>query len=270
MKKVCLFLSVCLMAQPIAYATTTNATTTNNSNTNQAQAELPDINGTNTIGNTNVPAEKKFKFMDGVSGTFALTTDYVFRGISQTENLPAVQGGLTYTLPVGLYFNTWGSNVKFTDSEANIEIDTVGGIRNSIGDDFSYDINYARYNYPRAPELEYNELNTVFKYFFIQAGISYSANVYNSHDEGTYYNGGINYDIPAQYLFNFEGVNITALIGHYSFPSATPAKSYNDYNIGVSKALNDVYIVMAQWTGTNHKNPPYDRNQINGTITANF
>ncbi len=45
----------------------------------------------------------------GLSGTFAVTNDYVFRGISQTNEDPAFQAGLTYTTSFGLYVGTWAS-----------------------------------------------------------------------------------------------------------------------------------------------------------------
>ena len=215
--------------------------------------------------------DKTYHFLDGISGTMALTTNYMFRGISQTENYPAVQGSLTYTSPIGIYLNLWGSNVKFEDTNASVEIDTVVGYSNGIGENFTYDINYGRYNYPGATNLEYNELNTLFNFYFLQAGISYSGNVYNSHKSGTYYNGGINYAIPPHYLFNIEDVTFQALIGHYSLPRAA-GNSYNDYNVGLSKKLNKTYTVAGQWISTNGraKNPPYDDSQIVGTVTAEF
>src|SRR3990167_4439710 len=114
-------------------------------------------------------------WLDNLSGTFDFTTNYVFRGISQTENLPAVQGGLTYGFPWGLYANVWGSNVKFSDplgNAATVEFDTIAGIHNEIGSYFSYDINLARYNYPRARGSNYNELNTLWNYWIFQLGLS--------------------------------------------------------------------------------------------------
>lgn len=214
---------------------------------------------------------KEFNFFDNVSGSMALTTNYVFRGLSQTANLPAVQGSLTYTFPVGLYLNAWASNVKFTDSTASIEIDTIIGIRRSIGENFTYDINLDRYNYPGASATAYNELNTLFNYRFLQAGISYSSNVYNSHTAGTYFNGGINYQIPQKFAFNLENVTIIALIGRYDLGGAA-GNSYTDYNVALNKKLSDIYSIGFQWASTNGqtRNRPYDRDLFIGTISANF
>lgn len=58
-----------------------------------------------------------------VTGTFALTTDYRFRGISQTDG-PAVQGGITWAKDA-FSLGVWGSSTEFSDQ--NLEIDLFGG-----------------------------------------------------------------------------------------------------------------------------------------------
>jgi uncharacterized protein (TIGR02001 family) len=210
-------------------------------------------------------------WMDNLSGNLTLVSNYVFRGVTQSKNLPATQGGLTYTFPIGLYFNVWGSNVKFNDeSNATSELDTIIGYTNSIGDDFKYDINADRYNYPGARELSYNEINTLFYYKFLQAGISYSSDVFATHKSGTYYQGGINYDIPANYVFNINDLNVKALFGHYNLP-VDAGNTYNDYNVSLNKKLRN-YVLTAQWTSTNGRqhNSPYDGSQLIGQVAVNF
>lgn len=270
MKKLLIGLSICMMITPFLSA---HATTTSKKHHKKKIHHVTDYKQEQTMAapepaKTSAPRNLSWSNM---SGTFALTSNYVFRGISQSENLPAAQGGLTYTFPIGLYFNVWGSNVKFTATDATLELDTIVGWRGGVGENFAYDINLDRYNYPGTRELNYNELNTLFNYRFLQAGISYSANVYNSHASGTYYNGGINYTIPPQYFFHLENVNLLATLGHYTLPRAA-GTSYNDYNVGLTKKLNDTYAVTAQWTGTNGRahNPPYDSDHLIATITATF
>ncbi len=48
-----------------------------------------------------------------LTGNFSLTSDYLFRGISQTNEGMALQGGLTLTAESGFYVSTWGSNISF-------------------------------------------------------------------------------------------------------------------------------------------------------------
>ncbi|WP_017171143.1 TorF family putative porin, partial [Xanthomonas phaseoli] len=61
------------------------------------------------------------------SGTFAVTSDYLFRGISQTNEEPAFQAGLTYKTPFGLYLGTWTSNVDFGAGDPDWEVDGFVG-----------------------------------------------------------------------------------------------------------------------------------------------
>jgi uncharacterized protein (TIGR02001 family) len=78
-------------------------------------------------------AEDKLK----LSANVALTTDYVFRGQSQTDEGPAIQGGFDATWKV-FYLGVWASNIDFgaatnvngnLENIADIEIDWYGGIR---------------------------------------------------------------------------------------------------------------------------------------------
>src|SRR3990167_5862832 len=161
-----------------------------------------------------VEAPKETSWLDNVSGYVTLTSNYLFRGISQSRNLPATQGSLTYSFPVGFYLNMWGSSVRFDSTpNAHSEIDTVGGYHNTIGENFTYDLNLARYNYPGARLSNYNEFNSLFNYYFLQAQYSYTANAYGTHTIGRYYNAGINYAIPSNYLFNIEDISFLALFG---------------------------------------------------------
>ena len=47
-----------------------------------------------------------------LSGNLGLTSDYRFRGISQTQNAPAIQGGIDYAHSSGLYIGNWNSSVS--------------------------------------------------------------------------------------------------------------------------------------------------------------
>jgi len=209
-----------------------------------------------------------------LTGTFALTSNYIYRGISQTSNLPAVQGGLTYTFPSGVYFYIWGSNVNFLDfygSQATVEFDTAAGITNNIGDNFNYNIYLVRYNYPRTA-ASYQELNANISYYFLTALYGYSSNVYNFHAPGKYYNVGFKFDVPSQYIFNVTNINVSGGIGHYSLPASVGLRSYNDYNLQISKTINN-YVLALQWTDTNGRSidlPQYRDSHIVGTLTANF
>lgn len=212
----------------------------------------------------------------GISGNLDLTSNYIFRGISQTQDKPAVQGGFTYTFPVGLYFDVWGSNVHFivpNGAMATSELDTMAGWIGNIGNVFSYDINLSRYFYPGARYGDYNDFGVLLTYRFFQLGMNYTSNYFGTHARGLYTNGTFSFDIPPAYVLNFQGINIQVEFGHYAIGRFEGINtSYNDYSFTVNKKINDTYTVTAQWTDTNGraKQSPYDGNQILGTVTANF
>src|SRR3982750_959529 len=76
-------------------------------------------------------------FLDHISGNMVFTNNYVFRGVSQTKQEPAVQGGLTFTFDSKIYLNLWGSNVDFfslNGEQATLETDETIGYSNTIKD----------------------------------------------------------------------------------------------------------------------------------------
>jgi uncharacterized protein (TIGR02001 family) len=80
-------------------------------------------------------------------------SQYVFRGLTQTDRRPAVQGGFDYAHPSGFYAGTWLSNISwFSDTNAgntaSLEWDLYGGFKKSWDHGFSTDIGYLRYQYP--------------------------------------------------------------------------------------------------------------------------
>ena len=60
-----------------------------------------------------------------LSANLGVYSDYRFRGISQTDEGPALQGSLDWSHDSGVYLGTWASNVDFAD--ADVEVDLYGG-----------------------------------------------------------------------------------------------------------------------------------------------
>jgi uncharacterized protein (TIGR02001 family) len=90
------------------------------------------------------------------------TTDYVFRGFSQTLEDPAIQGGVDATCG-RFYLGFWGSNVDFADGQTNVEMDVYAGIKGTMGR-ISWDVGAIYYAYPGGASN--------VDYFEIKAGIS--------------------------------------------------------------------------------------------------
>jgi uncharacterized protein (TIGR02001 family) len=83
-----------------------------------------------------------------LSGNLGVYSDYRFRGISQTNKRPAIQGGIDFAMKNGLYLGNWNSNIDSAGySGANIEMDFYGGWKTTFGD-FGLDLGGIYYYYP--------------------------------------------------------------------------------------------------------------------------
>lgn len=88
-----------------------------------------------------------------VTTNVGLYSQYVFRGLTQSREEPAIQGGADYAHASGFYTGTWLSNVSwFSDTNAgnsnSVEWDLYAGFRKSWDNGFSGDVGYLRYEYP--------------------------------------------------------------------------------------------------------------------------
>lgn len=89
-----------------------------------------------------------------VSGNVSIASDYAFRGISQTLEEPALQGGLDLGLPYGIYAGVWGSSINFGEDlgigpRAQLELDGYVGITPTVGP-LALDLGGIYYGYPGA------------------------------------------------------------------------------------------------------------------------
>lgn len=86
-----------------------------------------------------------------VSGNLGLFSDYRFRGISQTDKKPALQGGFDIGHSSGLYVGNWNSNIDSAQyNGANLEMDFYGGWKKSFDGGFSLDVGVIYYYYPNS------------------------------------------------------------------------------------------------------------------------
>ncbi len=89
------------------------------------------------------------------SGNVALTTDYVWRGVSQNNENPAIQGGFDYANGA-FYAGTWASIVDF--GGANMELDLYGGFAGETDAGLAWDVGVIGYVYPDTSDLDFVEI----------------------------------------------------------------------------------------------------------------
>lgn len=193
-----------------------------------------------------------------LSANVGLTSDYVFRGVSQTQGQPAIQGGADYSHASGLYAGTWASNVEWVSTGAapykennSLEIDLYGGYKGSVGD-VGYDIGAITYYYPGDQMAGSNDPDTTEVYLgaswkFLSAKYSYTVSdrfvgwgtsATNGDTQGSYYvELNANYDLG-------NGWGVLGHVGYQDVKDNEPA-SYTDWKLGVSKDIGFGVVTLA-------------------------
>lgn len=209
-----------------------------------------------------------------LTANVALTTDYVFRGVSQTQGGPAIQGGVDYSHSSGFYVGTWASNVDWVSTgykeNNSMEVDLYGGFKGAAGD-FGYDVGVITYYYPGHQISGANDPDTTELYLgaswkFLSMKYSYTVSdrfvgwgttVGNDSTQGSYYielNG--NYDLGS-------GWGVLGHVGYQDVKDNSPA-SYTDYKLGVSKSIDFGTFTLA-YTDTNADEAAYTWTNVGGS-----
>ncbi|PZP59640.1 MULTISPECIES: TorF family putative porin [Pseudoxanthomonas] len=167
------------------------------------------------------------------------TTDYRFRGLSQTDVGPAFQPGLTYHSPIGLYVGTWASNVDFGKGDPDYEVDAFVGYNVDASDWLNLDFMINRYNYPGAGSGNYNEFitkATIASHF--TALVAYTDNIFNSDTDSWYYQGGVSWGLPHDF-------SVAATGGVTEFEDGSVGRDYKDWSVSLSKAFGPATLTAA-------------------------
>jgi uncharacterized protein (TIGR02001 family) len=174
-----------------------------------------------------------------LSYNVGVTTDYRFRGISQTSFNPAVQAGVDFAHKSGFYLGAWGSNVNWIKdfagaTDGSLEIDLYGGYKGEISKDLTYDLGLITYQYPSNNAL--TNANTVEVYGALSYGIvtakysrSTSNFVANADSSGSaYFELAANFDLG-------NGYTLTPHVGHQTIPNQLFDGDYTDYALTLAK-----------------------------------
>jgi uncharacterized protein (TIGR02001 family) len=172
-----------------------------------------------------------------VSGNMGIFSDYRFRGISQTFQQPALQGGIDYSHASGFYLGNWNSNVSgesFVDG--TIEMDIYGGYKFPAGP-VTLDVGLLQYLYPGAKNagVKYDTLEAYigasWKWFTLKYSVTLDDYFGVANSDGSGY-----LDLSASY----EIAPKLTLVGHVGQQEVknSGALDYVDYKIGLSYDLN--------------------------------
>ncbi|MEM7283795.1 MAG: TorF family putative porin [Pseudomonadota bacterium] len=158
------------------------------------------------VGNANID----------VSGQATLTTDYMFRGVSQTMSGPALQAEILVSHDSGWYGYAWASNVDFADATspddgANLEIDVGVGYAFGLTDNLVFDFGANAYLFPDLlPGFDYDYVEwygslTVYERLSLTA--AYTNNVFGEGTTNRTYEVATNFPFP-------RDLRVEILVGH--------------------------------------------------------
>ena len=186
------------------------------------------------------------------TATATITSDYVFRGLSQTDGDPALQVSFDYKHPTGFYMGVWGSNVDESISEGNVELDLYAGFKNEIVENLTYDLSIIYYWYPsdsQSPEKDYFEGHVGLSYAFtkvplepsLSVAFNYSPDFYGEDGNAYWVGSTLRLTLPYQFGLGFElgyqYVEGDKTTGNGAGLNGEDGYDYLYWRIGLSKEL---------------------------------
>jgi uncharacterized protein (TIGR02001 family) len=168
-----------------------------------------------------------------IAANFGLTTDYVFRGVSQSAEDPAPFVGVDATYG-SFYAGAWASGVDFGDSTDN-EIDIYGGFRTEAAG-YALDFGVVGYLYTGAPggvDYDYVEFKAAASRAVgpatLGAAVFYSPDFFGADDAATYVEANAAYAVGA-------GWTVSGAVGHQFLDVSD---DYTTWNVGAGYALTE-------------------------------
>lgn len=178
------------------------------------------------------------------------TSDYRYRGLSQSRLQPALQGGVDYADKSGFYIGAWASSIKWikdSSGDSNAEIDLYGGYKGAVGD-VAYDVGFLRYEYPSNNLPTNANTNEIYgamtfgvvtvKYSHATTNLFGTANSKNS----SYLDLSANFDLGS-------GFTLTPHVGRQTVKNNS-ASSYTDYSVTLTKDLGNGLSASAMLVDT--------------------
>lgn len=225
-----------------------------------------------------------------IAGSVAITSDYVFRGISQTQGGPALQGSLEYTKEFGMftpYAGTFLSNVDFpdpvnnTDLKMDWELDLYFGLRAAPVENLTLDVGYIKYYYPsdkmpanNSLSFDWSEvyLKGIYDFGFAKTTLGWwhSQNYSSGAGKGDYYSANVDVPLPWE-------LTATAHIGRLNIKNENNLglPDYTDWSLGVARPFDFLWgsTVALTYSDTNVTRTSTITNQsdgASGTIDNRF
>jgi uncharacterized protein (TIGR02001 family) len=187
------------------------------------------------------------------SANIGAVSNYIWRGVTQTGDQAAIQGGIDVAHESGFYAGTWASNIDWDEGSAedvtgtvavdpttasgfaedadgnlivtgqtsgadstspNYELDLYAGYGFAVNDDLSFDVGAIYYAYPDGRESDFAELSLSGSFKWFTLGLAYT--VYGENDDGLFDNGDLYYFGGADFALPYD-FGFSLRVGYYDF-----------------------------------------------------
>lgn len=198
-----------------------------------------------------------------ITTQLTLATDYLFRGVSQTQTGPAIQGTLDIEHDWGLYVGGFASNVDFAaPADANIEMDALFGYRREIFG-IKWDLGAIYYAYPGASDrpftLNYWEIALKASYEFgpvtVLGAVNYSPDFQLESGPALYTEAGLDVKLPFEFVVSgragYQSIDNNTRFGLPDYWNWSLAVSRELYGFTLAVGYYDTDISKRECAGSN-------------------
>lgn len=202
-----------------------------------------------------------------VSGSVTLTSDYRFRGISQTDEDATIQGGITLGHTSGLYAGTWGSGIDFA---GGTELNVFAGYGREVAPGTAIDVGLLYYVYPGAAGSSdffepYASISTTLGPASAKLGVAYAWGQRATGDaDNLYLFTDFAAGIPA------TPVTLTAHVGYSDGAFGGPGGSYWDWSVGADVAVTGPLSVGVKYVDSDLPSVRGQDSAVLFTLSAGF
>jgi uncharacterized protein (TIGR02001 family) len=200
-----------------------------------------------------------------LSGQLLMTTDYMFRGVSQTMSEPALQAELVGEHESGWYGWAWISNVDFgLDDGAELEINVAAGYFRELSDSLAVTMETVAYVFPDTEpgfDYDYTEWLVGLQLFErLRLTVGYSHEVFGSAGAGLYYAAATTFDLSSRARLEIE-------LGYYDLDDAY-AFSYGFAEVGIVYDADPFQWRLGFLTSNDDAHENFDRSTVGDRLVA--
>jgi len=162
---------------------------------------------------------------ENISANIGLSSNYVWRGVTQSDNNFSLSGGLDLNSDSGFYAGTWLASVDYND-DTNFEYDFYAGYQKEFGQ-FMFDAGIIYYGYQGTEDINLSELYLKSTY----QDLSFAVSTQLDNDDGSSFTDSNYYEISYQFALPYE-INLQTHVGYYQL---FENDNYHDYRMTFAK-----------------------------------